>query len=119
VWATRFRQWRSEGVRPCKVICCKANRSDRETEEEPLIEHARGRSKLLEGRTPVSLSRPASQSSAPNLGCADHGERFDRQRSKKFFYVLNMQNRSRQMCCEKTGIRRNSNPRLRPDFALR
>ncbi len=51
-------------IRPCEINCCKAKRNNRETEEEPLIEHASGRSKFLGWRTPVVLSRPASQSSA-------------------------------------------------------
>ena len=37
VRATRFRQWRSEGVCAREIIRGKANRNDQETEEEPLI----------------------------------------------------------------------------------
>ena len=37
VRATRFRQWRSEGVCAREIIRGKANRNDPETEEEPLI----------------------------------------------------------------------------------
>jgi len=37
VRATRFRQWRSEGICAREIVRGKANRNDPETEEEPLM----------------------------------------------------------------------------------
>src|SRR5947209_10809337 len=53
-----------------------------------------------------------------NLCCADHGECFYRQRSKKFFCILDLQNRLRKVRCKKTGVWRRSNPRLSRDLTF-
>ena len=45
-------------------------------------------------------------------------ENFYRQGSKKFFCILDLENRSRQMCYKKTGVWRSSNPRLSPDLTF-
>src|ERR1700758_2577924 len=46
------------------------------------------------------------------------GESFYRQRSKKFFRTLDLQNWPGQMCGEKTGIWRGSNRTLSGDFGF-
>src|ERR1700716_2088547 len=43
---------------------------------------------------------------------------FDRQGSKKFFCIVNLQNWPGQMCCKKTTIRRGSNRHLCGDVAF-
>jgi len=104
VRATRFRQWRSEGVCAREIIRGKANRNDQETEEEPLIS---GLQRGTEDRAAMSLSKIRGS-------CF---ENFYRQKSKKFFCILDLQNRLRKVRCEKTRIWRSSNPRLSQDFA--
>jgi hypothetical protein len=109
VRATRFRQWRSEGVCAREIIRGKANRNDQETEEEPLISGLR---RGTEDRDAMSLSKSLSKIRGSCF------ENFYRQKSKKFFCILDLQNRLRKVRCEKTCIWRSSNPRLSQDFAF-
>jgi hypothetical protein len=76
-----------------------------ETEEEPLMSGLRGGA---EDRAAMSLSKIRGS-------CF---ENFYRQGSKKFFCILDLQNRSRLMCCKKTGVWRSSNPRFSPDLTF-
>jgi hypothetical protein len=105
VRATRFRQWRSEGICAREIVRGKANRNDPETEKEPLMSGLR---RGNEGGAAMTLSKIQGS-------CF---ENFYRQRSKKFFCILDLQNRLRKMRCEKTRIWGSSNPRLSQDFAF-
>ena len=96
VRTTRFRQGDSEGICPREIIRRKTGRGNRENKEEPVK------------RSAMSLQKIRGR-------CR---ESFYRQRSKKLFCILDLQNWPGQMCCEKTGIWRGSNRGLRGDFAF-
>jgi len=80
------------------------------TNEEPLIEHRECLLDFVGWRTPAGLAS-ASQNSPSKLFVPVVASVSMDPGSKKFFYLLDSRPVA-QMCCEKTGIRGNSNPRL-------